>query len=355
MTESAGTLAAPMEGGGRYNANSALQASGAALALPWIEDAARLVPAPEHGRPIFIADYGCSEGRNSVEPIRRAIVQLRARLGASAPIGVIHADLPNNDFSSLFGEVEGPSGYAGQHEATFPFAVGRSFFRQITPDAFVSLGWCSYAVQWLSASPGPVRGHIAPWRGDDAERAAFDEAGRRDWATFIALRTREMRPGARLILVVPALLEDGIHPAAPLFDVANDSLRALVARGALAEDEHRRMTIPVHLRTHRQMTAPFDPGEATGLRLIESRFAPLDDGSFARFASDGDARALAARRAGFFRATFAPSLAAAIVPTEIDRRAQFLSALEDEMRLRLEPMTTALEARVAALALQRRD
>src|SRR5262245_44376864 len=91
---------AAMEGGGFYNSNSSLQAAGIAAVLPLWETTVRSVD-PGVGD-LVIADYGSSQGRNSMRPISMAIEALRARAGDDAPVEVIHTDLPSNDFTSLF-------------------------------------------------------------------------------------------------------------------------------------------------------------------------------------------------------------------------------------------------------------
>jgi hypothetical protein len=52
--------------------------------------------------PIVIADYGSSQGKNSLAPMRAAIAALRRRLLPRRPICVVHVDVAENDFSTLF-------------------------------------------------------------------------------------------------------------------------------------------------------------------------------------------------------------------------------------------------------------
>jgi hypothetical protein len=70
-----------LKGKGFYNKNAAIPASGGALALPLLEEAARLILLDDGDRPIVVADYGSSEGKNSLAPMRAAIAVLRARAG----------------------------------------------------------------------------------------------------------------------------------------------------------------------------------------------------------------------------------------------------------------------------------
>src|SRR6516164_8527961 len=91
-----------MEGKGTYNQHARLQAGGAALALPLLEKAARNVRIDPADQPVVLADYGSSEGKNSLAPLRVAIQTLRSHLGPERSIFAYHIDQPANDFNSLF-------------------------------------------------------------------------------------------------------------------------------------------------------------------------------------------------------------------------------------------------------------
>ena len=86
----------PMEGKGFCNRYAAVQAGGGALALPLLEQAARLIGVGPGDRPLIIADYGSSQGKNSLAPMRAAIAILRARTSPQRSILVYHIDLPAN-------------------------------------------------------------------------------------------------------------------------------------------------------------------------------------------------------------------------------------------------------------------
>jgi hypothetical protein len=140
-----------MTGAAPYNNNAKLQASGGAFALSHLENAAQSIALDADNQPIVIADYGSSQGRNSLLPMRAAIEVIQARLGSERPIFVYHEDLPANDFNALF-EVLGkdPQGYALNGPNIFPCAIGRSFYESVLPSNYVHLGWCSYAAMWIS-------------------------------------------------------------------------------------------------------------------------------------------------------------------------------------------------------------
>ena len=192
MTNSdAGSVSAPapMEGHGAYNRSSRVQAAGLAAAIPLLRHAAEtapLAPAPE---PIVVADYGCSEGHNSLLPMREAIAALRQRVGTTRAISVVHTDLPSNDFSALFEALESdPDSYLRGEAAIFASAVGRSFYQQLLPSGSVTLGWSSWSVQWLSRTPGLIPDQVQVAYSHDANAcAAFARQAADDWPSlFIA-------------------------------------------------------------------------------------------------------------------------------------------------------------------------
>src|SRR5438270_7396980 len=74
-----------MEGKGAYNKYAHVPAAGAALATPFLENAVRNIVVEPEDQPVVIADYGSSQGKNSLVPMRIAIQNLRARLGPDRP------------------------------------------------------------------------------------------------------------------------------------------------------------------------------------------------------------------------------------------------------------------------------
>jgi hypothetical protein len=55
--------------------------------------------------PVVVADLGAAGGRNELQPMTVAIETLRDS-GVTAPIAVVHTDIPANDFSALFETIE---------------------------------------------------------------------------------------------------------------------------------------------------------------------------------------------------------------------------------------------------------
>ena len=74
-----------MEGGGSYNRHARVPAGGGGLALPLLEQAAQNIALDAGDQPVVIADYGSSQGKNSLAPMRAAIRVVRTRVAPIDP------------------------------------------------------------------------------------------------------------------------------------------------------------------------------------------------------------------------------------------------------------------------------
>jgi SAM dependent carboxyl methyltransferase len=330
---------APMEGHGVYNRSSSVQAAGLSPAVPLLEQAAKVVSLASAPEAIVIADYGASEGRNSLAPMAVAIACLRARVGRERAISVVHTDLPSSDFNALFQTLDtDPQSYLRGDPAIFASAVGRSFYQQILPAGSVTLGWSSWAVHWLSRTPAPIPDQVqAAYSKDAAARAAYGRQAAEDWQTFLTHRGRELRPGGRLVVLSMALDDNGSFGYRPVLDAMYGALIDLVDEGFLRPDEVRRMAIPTVGRSRADLEAPFaGNGRFAGLAIEHVEVFLGDDRIWSEVERDRDAAALGARWAAFARASVFPTLALGLDGGRDDpRAAAFSDMLERAMAARL--------------------
>ena len=222
-----------MAGGGWYNDHSAPQHVAGDYGLPLLTSAAESVPLSAE-REVLVADYGSSQGRNSLRPMRVAIDTLRGRLPSAAPISIVHTDLPDNDFAALFTTLrDDPLSYLRDDPGVFAYAAGRSFYERIFPPARVSLGWTSITVHWLSSAPVPIGRHIFSPLAEPHERAAYARQAEADWRHFLGHRKEELVTGGRLVVVGSGADADGRSGAEGLMQIANAVLLEMVDEGSL--------------------------------------------------------------------------------------------------------------------------
>ena len=332
---------AAMEGQGFYNRSSRIQAAGLAPAVPLIERAARMVPLPPEPQPIGIADYGSSQGRNSLLPLAAAIRVLRERVGTERAISVVHTDLPDNDFTVLFQTLNNdPNSYLRGDTAVFASAVGRSFYEQILPSNSVTLAWSSWAAHWLSRCPGTIPDQVqAIFSHDAPTRALFARQAADDWERFLTMRQRELSPNGRLVVLAMAADYGGELGQRSLVDAIYGALGDLKASGFLCAEEMGQMVIPSMARTRAEFLAPFGTeSRFDAFRVEEIEIFRGEDYFWPEFERTGDAQAYGAQWAAFSRASAFPSLA------------KYLNTGTDDLRVThfFERLEKAMAARVAA-------
>jgi SAM dependent carboxyl methyltransferase len=268
-----------MKGHGFYNEHSRPQQNADSLGLPLLERAVGEMAIPQGVGPAVVADFGAAQGRNSLGPMRLAVQELRRRTAVSTPIIVVHTDLPQNDFGSLFALVEGsPESYLRSVDNAFALAAGKSFYERTFPDGFLSLGWTAISVHWLSKVPCDIPDHVYAQRAGLRVREAYSEQASEDWRRFLGHRARELRPGGELIVVAVTTDDTGTIGGESLMDLTNEPLLAMVDAGSIRHEEYGRMNMPAYHRTMEEFTGPLRSGAlAEDLILKEGIRAEFPD------------------------------------------------------------------------------
>ncbi|MFI5048088.1 MAG: hypothetical protein ACHQIG_13560, partial [Acidimicrobiia bacterium] len=297
-----------MEAHGEYDRHSLAQHSAGSYGTPLLERALRDVTLPGSGV-ITVGDLGAAGGTNELAPMSVAARALRAR--AANPIAVVHTDIPTNDFTTLFENVEqSPDTYLATADV-FPFAAGRSFYRQIFPPGSVSLVWSAIAVHWLSRVPVSIPDHLYCSFAHGAARDAFRTQSAEDWNDFLHARAIELHAGAQMVIVGGAASDDGASGAEALMDALHRAVRRAVDAGDVTADEYARMNVPTWNRTLAEFAAPFAPGGAAAagdLTLVECSLVEVPDAYLTAYRADDDAAVFADAVSAFVRAFTEPSL-----------------------------------------------
>jgi hypothetical protein len=316
-----------MSGGGFYNANSAAQWTAIEAVLPLIDEAIATLPIDGSG-PIGLADYGCSEGRNSVAVMKHAMTALLERTGR--PVQTIHSDLPTNDFSALFQSLRPEGASVFGSDRVFSAAVGGSMFDQLCPSGSLHLATTFNAIGFLSCRPVErLPGYILP-NGPSLIRAngyvseadghAFAEQAKHDIGRYLLVRSKELVSGGKLLMEVfgskgPARTCDG------LYDLLNDAVLDFVEAGEIDREIYDRYYQPVYMRTLEELTIPVTDMAygAAGLYTLDRAMEYEIKVPFVeRFKADGDLDRYVRDYVNFFRA-FTESVLREALPAQAAR------------------------------------
>ena len=341
-----------MEGEGAYNQHAKLPARGATRAIPFLEQAVDRIALDFENAPLVVADYGSSQGKNSLIPIGIAVKGLRNKVGPERPIFVFHVDQPTNDFTSLFEVVErDPNTYALEDPNVFPCVIGRSFYKRVLPCDSVHVGWSSYAAVWLSRTPMTIPDHFVALRsGDESVRAAFARQAGQDWEQFLRLRASELRRGGRMVIVLPGVNDDGVSGFENLLDYANAALSEMADEGHITAQERARMLVASYPRQKSDLLAPFEAaGHFAGLVVEACEISELKDAAWDEYQRTGDKESLASTHALFLRSIFMPSLASVLNDAGDERRRAFAWQLESGLTRRLMERPSPVHSLVATM------
>jgi len=260
------TVTTGMIGGGFYNRHSAPQANALEYVLPWLIEAAAamdLSPVPEA---VTLADFGCSEGQNSIKVMHAVLPVLRSR--TSRPLVTIHSDLPTNDFSEALLALR-PQGQSVFGENTYSAILGGSMFDRLLPPRSLHVAMTFNAVGFLSRRPlDRLPGYILP-NGPSAlrnvgavtetERSAFAEQAGADLESFLRARAVELVPGGKLLVQVFGMGEE-YRTCDGLYDVLNDAVLEAVTSGQIDRATYDAYYQPVYFRTLKELLTPLEAG-----------------------------------------------------------------------------------------------
>jgi hypothetical protein len=356
-----------MEGDGFYNRHARVQAGGGGIALPFLEQAVQSITLDASDEPVIVADYGSSQGKNSLAPMRTAIKAFRTRVGPDRPISVVHVDQAANDFNTLFDVLHGdPDRYSVDDPNVFPSAVGKSFYESVLPREHVHLAWSSYAAVWLSRIPTLIPGHFMPLASTADVRKAFERQAAEDWKLFLSLRSTELKVGGRLVVVLPALNDEGVTGFEPLFRYANSALAEMVADGTITDDERARMVVGSYPRRKCELLVPFNAdgqffppqqrscrGPRVELCVEHCETSCLPDAAWTDYERDANEEALASRHAGFFRSVFVPSLWSSLA--DRGRRQVFADAMEQKLKRSIVDQPAPFHSFVQTMVLEKKS
>jgi gibberellin A4 carboxyl methyltransferase len=299
-----------MVGGGFYDAHSAFQADVAASGTALLEAAIAALTLPAN-RAALLADYGCSEGRNSLALIAQALDLLQRR--GAKNFTVLHNDLPTNDWNRLAANLGGPDSYLAGFPASRALFAPRGFFERVTEPGTVVLGTSGSAAHWLSQQPAGLDMPGSLYRSDApaTERDKILAQAAADWQRFLAARAEELRPGGVLLvqmLGTDAAAEPPRVSAAGLLGLMNTLFLQLIEEGAVPRDIYARYCFPVVPRTVEEACAPVLGPLADRLELLHAGLTPIASPYDAALDATGDVAAFARNYTAFTRAFSESSL-----------------------------------------------
>mmetsp|Transcript_49008 Transcript_49008/g.138479 ORF Transcript_49008/g.138479 Transcript_49008/m.138479 type:complete len:586 (-) Transcript_49008:183-1940(-) len=244
----------------------------------------RRAAAGDFASPFRIADYGTADGGTSMPLVRKCVLKVRAARGFEAtPVEVLYEDQPGNDWVSVFNRTQGlvatpnvpdAARGLGDFENLVVLASGRSFYHPCFSPGSVDVAFCATAFHWLTAMPCviPDALHSAASQDPVAVKAYMVQADV-DWRQILAARSRELKPGCRLVVANFAKDAEGQFLGNTHRTQSMHHCFAELWRGLVTPEEFAATNFPNQYRTLEECTAPFGAegsGTFAGLKILEA-------------------------------------------------------------------------------------
>jgi hypothetical protein len=139
-----------------YNENSRPQLETVDSTIQYVHEAINVLDTQNCFSPFIIADFGSAHGHNSMHVMKLIIQCLKEtnKIENEKQVLVVHNDLPTNNWTTLFHLLNKDNSY---HSV----ANGRSFYEPCLPPNFLSIGYSSTSLHWLSCKPCNISNHCA--------------------------------------------------------------------------------------------------------------------------------------------------------------------------------------------------
>ena len=165
--------------------------------------------------------------------------------------------------------------------------------------------------------------------------AALSQQAEQDLVQFLKCRSRELVPGAKLLLATPGDT-DQVRLCDGLYDVLHEACIDLVAESRLEPEQHERLYMPCYYRTVAELIAPLerDDSPVRGAFTIDNAEAlEIPIPFIVEFQRGGDVAAYAEGFTGFLRAVSEPVVRAAF--NSSNGEAETIDHLYERIRVRL--------------------
>jgi len=228
-----------------YNESSSWQREMTLECLPDLQSC--LEHCASSSSAVTIADYGSSEGYNSMILFGKLLSEFRKTHTNS--VHIYHIDLPTNNWGRFFNLLKEDKDSYLKISDVYYSAVGRSFYEEVVGPNSVDLGIASFAFHFLSEDVNSPDHIQAGWSQVPEVNQKAKLQAHQDLTVLLANRYRELRPGARLILITPSA---DAPPGTYHTQIVNRAIQNLLQKNLITQEESKNLSRPVHYRTHEE-------------------------------------------------------------------------------------------------------
>jgi hypothetical protein len=315
-----------MKGNGYYDQNSLLQRSLMETTSDRLELAVNsIVSVFSSDEYLQIADYGCSEGRNSILGFVKPVIDFISKKRPGVSVSVILEDQPSNDFSTVSKNAEE---FKKNYPTVYFLMSAGSFFTQIIPNSSLHLGFSSSAVHWLSQNI-PLVELFNENKIVEENYKRWSDVAKDDWESFLKSREKELKSGGQMVICVLSDLKKGNRCVQDLFNILHRILIQMKNENIIEKQEMDGVTCSVYFRNMEEIKHPFQQANYP-LRLLFTNSFEAPNPLYELFLKNQDANEYASALTKTIRAFLESSIRRGLSTNEkID---DYFRRMEKEIR-----------------------
>ena len=291
-----------------------------------------------------LIDYGAADGGTAVGLWHQVLDRLHERQ-PQAHLTLVGNDLPSNDNVALAANLAQQL----QRPPNPTVLVScRSFYEPLMAPESVSFGFSATAMHWLSRSAGALPAHTHVQASGDAEALQrFTAQAMADWNALLALRSRELQVGGRLLTVNLSRDGEGRYlghnggRTRNVHDQLHQIWREMADEGRINAEQYRDATVMNFYKSPEEFMAPLKDSSSeayrNGLRLVDERTVSVECPYRRRWNENGDTASFAAGLMATIRSwsrhSFASTAGDAAADEVYSRLEQRIAAAPDEWSL----------------------
>jgi hypothetical protein len=168
----------------------------------WLDHFATITEPAFHKKTTKIADFGSSEGANSIKFFGTLFSKYFSQRPNDYSVMITHCDLPENNWNNFFQTLNSSPDSYQKFPFVYPRIIGRSFYNQLFEDNSLDVGFAAFSFHYLSKIPERQPNDVNYYY------SGIQKQGIQDMKNLMNLRLKELTPGGYFFMMCLAKVAD---------------------------------------------------------------------------------------------------------------------------------------------------
>jgi hypothetical protein len=164
----------------------------------WLDQFARITQPAFQKKITKIADFGSSEGANSIKFFGTLFSRYLSERPSDFSVILNHCDLPENNWNNFFKVLNSSPDSYQKFKFVHSRIIGETFYNQLFEYNSIDISYAAFSFHYLSKNPE------RPLNDINYYHSGISKQGIEDMKFLINLRLKELTPGGYFFMISPA-------------------------------------------------------------------------------------------------------------------------------------------------------